>query len=1003
MTDFFIKRPVFAICLNLIVLFAGYRALTTLPTRQYPKSDLAVVTVTTAYVGADAELIQGFITTPLERAIASADGIDYLKSSSIQGISTINAHLKLNFDVDAALSQIQAKVNQVKSDLPQEAESSVISVETADNRIASMYISFYSDTLESNQITDYLVRTVQPRLSSILGVEKADILGNRTYALRAWLKPEKLLKYNLSPAEVSQAISDNNFLSAIGSTKGNLVSVNLKANTDLSTVDEFQKLVVKKSGTAQVTLGMVADVELGAENYDQTVRFDGKTATFIGVWALPNANVLDVIADVRAALPEIEDKLPEGLNLGVAYDATDYIEQAISEVFITLLETVIIVILVIALFIGSIRSVIVPVIAIPLSLVGACGLMILFGFTVNLLTLLAIVLAVGLVVDDAIVMLENVERHIQDGLEPIEAAKKAARELAGPVIAMTITLAAVYAPIGLQGGLTGTLFKEFALTLAGAVIVSGFVALTLSPVMSAKLIPPRGTSNKFQNRVSNILERLTRKYESALNTLFLSKTTIILSTVILTFLAAPLYMFSSHELAPKEDQGVVFGILLTPPNSTLEYTDTFAKQIREVFTSVDEYENSFELIGATEGFSGILTKPYSERKRTTLELEPIMSKGLGEIPGVQALATTPAPLPGGSDFPVEFVISSTDDAARLLSYAQTLVETAFSSGKFMFADPDLKFDMPEAEILINREKVAALGLSMRDIGQEIGALVGGNYVNRFNISGRGYKVIPQVQRSERLNPSQLNNIHIRGPNQTLIPLSSFASINESVKPRSLNKFQQLNSVTIRGLIPPGVTLDQGLKVLEEKAKEILPSGYSIDYAGESRQLRAEGDSLTQTLLFSLVLIYLVLAAQFESFRDPFIVLAGSVPLALTGALMFPFLGATSINIYSQVGLVTLVGLVAKNGILIVEFANELKRKGKNKKDAVISASCTRLRPILMTSFATVVGHFPLIIASGAGAAARNSIGIVLVSGMFIGTFFTLFVVPLLYEKFSSES
>ena len=996
MTDIFIKRPVLSICINLILLIAGIQAYNALNVRQYPKTDLAVVTVKTVYVGANADLVRGFLTTPLERVIAAADGIDYMESESKQGLSTITAHLRLNFDTNAALTQIQAKVAQVRNDLPVEAQAPVINVETSDNRFASMYLGFSSKDLAQNEITDYLTRVVQPQLSAVPGVQRADILGARTFAMRIWLKPDKLAAYNLTPSAVQAALQANNFLSAVGTTKGNMISVNLVANTDLKNKEEFNKLVVKEDKGTLVRLSDVADVQLGAEDYDQDVRFSGKTATFMGIWALPNANSLDVIKKVRKVLPNIEARLPTGMTVGIPYDSTEYIQDAINEVIHTLGETILIVIIVIYLFIGSLRSVIVPVVAIPLSLLGALPLMLAFGFTINLLTLLAIVLAVGLVVDDAIVMLENVERHVEEGMDPTRAAIKAARELAGPIIAMTITLAAVYAPIGIQGGLTGTLFKEFAFTLAGAVFISGFVALTLSPMMSSKLVRANTSPNQLKIKLDSFFNSLRAKYESTLRQSLGVRSAVVTLTFLIVLLLVPFYMFSTKELAPREDQGIVFSIVQAQPNSSIEQTLNYTKETQAVFASFPEYAQSFQLISAGSGFSGMLTKPWGQRSRTTQQLVGPISGMMSKIPGIRVIVTTPPPLPGGSDFPIEMVISSTDEPIRILGYAQQLVGAAFQSGKYMYADSDLKFDLPQSEVVFDHDKVANLGLNLAQVGQDLGVLLGGNYTNRFNIQGRSYKVIPQAKRVDRLNPEQLGSYYVTGPNNSLVPLSTFATIKNTTEARALNRFQQLNSANIQGVIIPGVTIDQGLKVLEEAATKILPASYIIDYAGESRQLRGEGSALLTTLFLALILIFLVLAAQFESFRDPFVILVGSVPLALSGALMFVFFNFTTLNIYSQVGLVTLVGLIAKNGILIVEFANHLQEQGRDKYEAVVEAASTRLRPILMTSVATVAGHFPLILATGAGAGSRNSIGWVLVTGMIIGTFFTLYMVPSLY-------
>lgn len=995
-TDLFIKRPVLAICLNLLILIGGFTAIQKLNIRQYPKSDMSVVTVRTVYVGAPAELVRGYISTPLERVIASADGIDYIESASKQGMSVITAHLRLNYDVNAALTQIQAKVAQVRNDLPPEAEVPVINVESSDNRFASMYIGFSAKDMTPNQITDYLTRVVQPQITAVSGVQRADILGGRVFAMRIWLNPDKMAALGLSATEVRESLSRNNFLSAVGSTKGSLVSVTLIANTDLKTPEEFKKLVVRQKGDQIVRLEEIAEVSLGAESYDEDVRFNGQEAIFMGVWVLPNANSLDVIDGVRKVIPQIEANLPSGAEIFVPYDATKYIRDALHEVLKTLTETIGIVVLVIFLFIGSFRAVFVPVVAIPLSLVGAAIGMLALGFSINLLTLLAVVLAVGLVVDDAIVMLENVERHVNEGMDPIPAALRAARELVGPTIAMTITLAAVYAPIGIQGGLTGALFKEFAFTLAGAVIISGVVALTLSPMMSSRLVRKTHKQSVFKQKVDSNLEWLRTEYERLLRVVLRYRPTVITFALWISLLIVPFYLFAMKELAPKEDQGVLFGIVQGPPNATIEQMTVSTESVYKVYSSFPEYRGAFQLTSSGGGFSGLVTKPWAERSRSIFQMEPELWGKVSQIPGARVIVTTKPALPGGSDFPIELVISSTAEPRELVGYAKQLVGAAFQSGMFMFADTDLKFDIPQAEIDIDRDKANAMGLSLASIGQDLSMFLGGNYVNRFSIQGRSYKVIPQVQRADRLNPEQLLELHIRGPQGKLIPLATVASLKTTTEPRQLNRFQQLNSAKIQGAIVPGVSINDGLKVLENKAKEILPAGYVIDYAGESRQLRKEGNSMTSTLILALLIIFLVLAAQFESFIDPLIILAGSVPLALAGALLFVFLDLTSLNIYSQVGLVTLVGLVAKNGILIVEFANRLCEEGFDRFEAAIQAATTRLRPVLMTTVATVVGHFPLVIASGPGGSARNSIGIMLVSGMILGTIFTLFAVPVFY-------
>ena len=995
-TDLFIRRPVFASVVSLIILLAGLQSIRSLNVRQYPRSDIAVVRVETHYVGANADLVRGFVTTPLERVIASADGIDYIESSSSQGLSIITVHLKLNYDTNAALTQIQAKVAQVRNDLPPEAEAPEIELTLSDTQFAQMYISFFSDALTPSQITDYLTRVVQPKLTAVSGVQKAEILGARTFAMRIWLKPDRMAALNISPSQVRQALAANNYLSAVGMTKGSMTSINLVANTDLRTAEEFSELVLREQNGAIVRLKDIADVDLGAEDSDTDVRFSGQKATFIGIWPLPTANSLDVMNAIRAEIPDIEKQLPAGMKVGIPYDATKYIQDALKEVLVTLTETLLIVIAVIYLFLGSIRSVIIPVVVIPISLIGAAFLMLAFGFTINLLTLLAIVLSVGLVVDDAIVVVENIERHLHEGLKPFQAAIQGARELVGPIIAMTITLAAVYAPIGIQGGLTGTLFREFAFTLAGAVLVSGVVALTLSPMMASKLLREGDSHKGFAGWVNRQFGRLRSRYVRTLsNTLQWRPVTLTLAAIII-LLGVPFFLFTPSELAPKEDQGVILGIVQASPNSTIEQTTRFTEKVHEAFVSIPETRHTFQLTQPFMGFSGMGVKPWSQRSRSTEEILPELFGKVGAIPGIRVIATTPAPLPGGGQFPVEFVIASTAEPRELLDFANQLVGKAFASGLFVFADTDLKYDMPQTEVVFDRDKVASLGLNLQQVGADLATMLGGNYVNRFSIQGRSYKVIPQVKRAERLNPDQLQDYYVSGPGGQLVQLSTFATLKDSTEPRQLNRFQQLNAAKIQGAIPPHITLDQALKVLEAEAAKILPKGFSVDYAGEARQLRVEGNRLTATLLISFILIFLVLAAQFESFRDPFIILLGSVPLALSGALLFSFLGFTTLNIYSQVGLITLVGLVAKNGILIVEFANTLQESGKAKLQAVTEAAGTRLRPILMTSVATVAGHFPLVLATGPGAGSRNSIGIMLVSGMIIGTLFTLFVLPAIY-------
>jgi multidrug efflux pump len=1007
-TDLFIRRPVLALVVNLLIIIAGLQAVRSINVRQYPRSDNAVVTVTTVYVGASAELVRGFITTPLERVIAAADGIDYIQSQSAQGLSSISVRLKINYDPIKALSEISSKVDQVRGDLPPEAEVPILNVESADSQFASAYLSFTSDVLQQNQITDYLVRVVQPRLSSISGVQRAEILGARTFAMRIWLKPERMAAYNISPAQVRQALAANNFLAAVGQTKGALVQVNLTANTDLRSVPEFKRLVVRQQDGAVVRLEDIAEVVLGAEDYDTVVRFSGQTAVFMGIWPLPNANSIDVIERVRVEMDAVQKQLPSGLQARIAYDATNYITNAIHEVLNTLADTLVIVVIVIFLFLGSFRSVLIPVVAIPLSLIGAVFLMQVFGFTLNLLTLLAIVLSVGLVVDDAIVVVENVERHLSEGQSPLEAALMGARELVGPIIAMTITLAAVYAPIGLQGGLTGSLFREFAFTLAGAVVISGFVALTLSPMMSRRLLKPGMEEHGFAGKIARDFKRFRLFYGRLLDVTLDSRPSVYTVWIAVSLLSIPMYAMSPKELAPNEDEGVIFGIIDASADSTVDQTSRFTAAVNQAYLSVPETQFTFQITRPNSGFAGMVVQPWGERRRNIFQILPEVQQKVRAIPGVRTLPVLPPALPGGGQFPVEFILASTADSEQLLQFARQIQLKAMQSGLFAFPPViDVKIDQPQSEIVIDRDKTAELGLDLQQVGSDMAAMVGGNFVNRFDIAGRSYKVIPQIQRVDRLNPDQLKNVYVTGPGGQLVPLSTIATFRNSTVPRSLNRFQQLNAVKISGVsVRP---LDEALRFLEDEAAKILPKGYVIDYTGESRQLRSEGNRFLYTFGLAVILIFLVLAAQFNSFRDPFVILAGSVPLAMFGALVFTFLRmpdpnvqfwthgwTTTLNIYSQIGLVTLVGLVSKNGILIVEFANKLQQQGHAKRAAVRQAAITRLRPILMTSAATIAGHFPLTLVTGAGAEARNSIGLVLVGGMAVGTFFTLFVIPSIY-------
>lgn len=999
-TDIFIRNPVLATVISLLILVLGLRALAQLPVRQYPKTEIATVTVATSYFGANSDVLAGFITTPLEAAIAQAQGIDYMSSTSGGGVSTITASLRLNYDSNKALTEINTKVNSVLNQLPPQAQQPQLTVSTGEST-DSMYLGFYSQTLPSNKITDYLIRVVQPKLQTIPGVQQAEILGSRQFALRAWMDPQKLAANNLTAQDVYTAMQNNNYISAIGSTKGQMVTVDLTAGTDLHTVDEFKNLVVKQKGDAVVRLQDVANVLLGAENYDFNVSFDAKQSVFVGIKVAPDANLLTVIKAVRDVFPEITSQLPNGLTAKIAYDATGYINSAIEEVVKTLVEALIIVTVVIFLFLGSMRSVLIPTIAIPLSLIGGFFVMLVLGYSVNLLTLLALVLAIGLVVDDAIIIVENVDRHMKDGLSPFQAALQGARELASPIIAISVVLIAVYVPIGFQGGLTGALFSEFAFTLAGAVAVSAVVALTLSPMMASRFLKSGHDESRLVQTIDRNFAWARKKYEGALGVVLKSWPVAVTFGFIVFGSVFVLLHFSRSELAPQEDQGFLITYGYASPNATVEQMGLYAKQVYNVIDGMPEHDKIFQLTGiqgTNTVLTGVILKPWSERARGATEIQGAIQHGISQIAGATIYASQPPPLPtgsGGVNTPVAFVINTTEPFINLEEVSNAILAKAQQSGKFFFIDTDLKLNKPQVTVKVDRNKAATMGMSMADVGSALGALLGGGYVNYFSISGRSYKVIPQIQQASRINAEQLSNYYIRAGNGAMIPASTVATLKTETIPTRISHFQQLNSSTFAGV--PSGTLGDALTYLRKISKEMLPQGYSIDYAGQSRQYMQESSGFALTFAFAVIIIFLTLAAQFESFRDPLIVMS-SVVMAIFGAMIFIFLGVkeATLNIYTEVGLVTLMGLIAKHGILIVQFANDEQKAGHNKFDAVLSAAGTRLRPILMTTASMVLGVVPLVIATGAGAAGRNHMGLVIASGLSIGTLFTLFVVPAMY-------
>jgi multidrug efflux pump len=1000
-TDLFIRRPVLASVVSLAILVVGLRSYSSLQVLAYPKTENGIVTVTTAFPGADPDAIAGFITTPIEAAVAQANGIDYMTSVSQSGTSTITVNLRQNYDTSKAAAEINIKVNSVLNVLPIGSQQPSITVKTG-TTTDSMYMGFSSPTLNRNQVTDYIQRVVQPKLQAVAGVQTAEILGGQYFSLRAWLIPQKLAAYGITASDVSTALSSNDFVSAVGNTKGQMVQVTLTSTTSLHTLSDFKKLVVKTVNGVNVHLSDVATVELGADSYEARVAFDGTPGVFIGIQVAPSANLLDVIGGVRAVFPEIKAQLPQGLDGVIVYDATNFVNNSIHEVATTLVEALVIVMVVIFAFLGSPRSVLIPVVAIPLSLIGTLAIMLALGFSINLLTLLALVLAIGLVVDDAIIVVENVNRHLEGGMPPVAAASLAARELAGPIVAMTVVLLAVFVPIGFQGGLTGALFIEFAFTLAASVTVSAVIALTLSPMMCSRLLKPhRPDATDWESRLVKAIDRrfdkLLHWYQGKLERSL--RYTPVTAVLVLLVLGSIYFMYSSSksELAPQEDQSFIIAQATSAPNATLQGKSLYDSQTFDIAKATVSPQHIFQIDAPGQGISGLVLPPRDQRKFGATDLQRQLQPKLGAIAGQKVAVFQPPSLPGAFGLPIQFAITTTESAARLNDVSQEFLAQAVKSGLFMFIDTDLKFDLPQAEIDIDRDKAAQLGLTMTQVGNALGSMLGGNYTNYFSMDTRSYKVIPQVERTSRLNVHQLLNYPIANIGGVPILLSSIATIRPVTVPETLNHFQQLNSATLSGVMSPGVTLDDALKYLQTLAKTKLPQGYSVDYGGQGRQFVAESGGIMATFAFAIIIVFLALAALFESFRDPLVILI-SVPLSIAGALIFIALGVggASINIYTEVGLVTLMGLISKHGILIVEVANAEQETGKSKRAAIVAAAGTRLRPILMTTAAMVLGVVPLVFASGAGAASRFAIGIVISTGLSIGTLFTLFVVPGVY-------
>ncbi|MGY6276172.1 efflux RND transporter permease subunit [Methylomonas sp. MgM2] len=999
-TDLFIHRPVLASVVSLLILLLGLRAITVLELRQYPETENTVVTVSTSYPGANSELVKGFITNPLQQAIAEADGIDYLSSISQQGSSAIEAHMRLNYDPNAAVAEIQAKVASQRNVLPAEAEDPVITSQTGETT-SLMYIALYSDTLKAAQLSDYMLRVIQPKIQAVPGVGKAKVLGNKTFAMRVWLEPERMAALGVTAADINQVLKANNYLAGVGGTKGDFVKIDLSATTDAINEEQFKHLVVSNRGGTLVRLQDIATIELGSEDYDAVNWYKGKMAIFMGIEQAPGANPLTVAKSVKVLLKEIERDLPDAMHVLLPYDASQFIEDSINEVIRTLVEAVLIVLVVIFLTLGSLRAALVPAVTVPLSLIGGAFLMLLMGFSVNLLTMLALVLAIGLVVDDAIVMVENIHRHIEEGQPRMQAAILGARELGLPVIAMTTTLIAVYAPIGFMGGLVGTLFTEFAFSLAGAVLVSGVVALTLSPMMSSRVLAEAGHPGRFELLVERIFSGLANYYQRLLHKILEYPAAIAVFALMVLISIYFMFMLSNKELAPTEDQSILFAIATAPQTATLQYNETYSRELIKQFESIPEYKESFLIMGfggdTSRVFSGFKLPSTFERERSQSDIQPELQAKVGQIAGFQTAVVPRPSLPGsGGGLPLQFVIVTDAEYTALDQVADELIGKAMQSGKFAFLNKDVSFDRPQTTLVINRDRAADLGIDMQEIGRNLATLLGGQYVNRFSLQGRSYKVIPQVDDLSRMDISKLDNYYLRAASGGQVPLSSLVALKDSVEPSKRTQFQQLNSLTVNGMMIPGVGLGDAMDYLENLSGEIFPRGFSYDYTGASRQYAQQGSALILTFFMALLIIYLVLSAQFESWRDPLIILI-SVPLSIASALAFIMLGFASVNIYTQVGLITLIGLIAKNGILIVEFANQLQVREKlDKFTAVEQAATIRLRPILMTTVSMIVAMVPLLLASGPGAASRFDIGLVIATGLGIGTLFTLFVVPAFY-------
>ncbi len=1002
-SELFIRRPVLSTVLASLILFLGLAAMVNLPVRQYPDVEESVITITTVYPGAAPDLIQGFVTAPISAAVSTTENVDFVTSQSRPSASIVTVQMKLGADPDIALTEVMSKIQKVTGQLPQGTESPVVAKGTG-MTFALMYLAAQNPNMTSEQLNEYLERVIRPRVTNIAGVAQMDILGAQKYAMRIWLDPLKLSARGVTAPEVLAAIRSSNFLSAPGKTENEYFSYALTLDSTIQSPEAFGALPLASGVDGVVRLHDVARVELAAASNDTLVTFAGQPGTFIGITPAPGENQLDVASNVLVALPALTDTLPQGMSIKLVYDSTETISASISEVFKTIAEAVLIVVVVILLFLGSFRSVVMPVITIPLSLIGVCAIMLALGYSINLLTLLAMVLAIGLVVDDAIVVVENIHRHIDDGMTPAAASIRGMQEITGPVIAMTLTLAAVLAPLAFTGGLTGALFTEFALTLAGSVVISGLVALTITPTMSARLLHS-GTPGRFQQAVDRTLNGVANWYERRVSSSLDYRPVTLLMVVALLGATAFMFPNTSSELAPEEDNGALFAIMNGPRYATLNYTNAFTAEVAKRTADIAEVQTSFSVAGmggsANTGFYIWSLKDWADRSRSQAQVQGEIQSILDGTPGLQSYVFAPPSLPGaGGGLPISMVIQSIYAPERVAEIADTIRDKAMQSGKFIVVQNSLSFDAPQVRVTIDRDRAAQLGVAVSDIGSTLGILVGGGAVAQFDRDSNSYDIITQVPAEWRDNPEKLGSFFVRARSGAMVPLSSVVSINATVSAASVDQFNQLNSATLSAMPMIGLSTGVALAELEQIAAEVLPDGFFIEYSGQSRLEKSEGNTILLAFAAALVVIYLVLAAQFESFRDPLIILM-SVPLSIFGATLPLYFGASTLNIYTQVGLITLIGLITKHGILMVEFANQQREDhGLSRRRAIVTAAKTRLRPILMTTAAMALAVVPLILAEGAGAAARQAMGLVIFTGLIIGTTFTLFVVPMFYTLIS---